>query len=267
MLMVSAAVRTRSPRLDPMPATIAERCPRPAVIDTPASGLRLGVCIRSERGGPEADLVAEFVRRLVVEVPRGCKYTIFREPHLECGVPDLVVAVWRSCTVEEWVEERADVKPSDLRVLQYLVRAKGAADEELQMLYPKGWRAAVDRLADARLIRRWRRMWVPRSLSRSFALRRLIAVEAKIADWSGVIQQAQRNTWFACDSYILVPAPAQTERSGRRPPRGVRVCTPDDAVIRVGLAEETVPRCYASWLFNEWVLRAEQVEPRSRKTR
>lgn len=66
---------------------------RPAVIDTPALGSRVGVRIRSERSGPEADLVAEFLRRLVVEVPRGCKYTIFREPHLECGVPDLVVAV------------------------------------------------------------------------------------------------------------------------------------------------------------------------------
>lgn len=245
--------------LHPMPV-VATRLVRSAVIDTPASGSQVGVRIRSERDGPEAKLVAEFMRRLVVEVPRGCKYTIFREPYLECGVPDLVVAVWRACTVEDWVHERSAVTPSDLRVLQYLVRADGARDEELRALHPRGLTATLDRLVNARLARQWRGMWVPLALSRSFALRRLIAVEAKVAGWSAVIQQARRNTWFACESYVLVPALGSGRRSNRTPPHGVRVCTPEDAVIRVRITGKSVPRCYASWLFNEWVLRAEQAQ-------
>lgn len=157
---------------------------------------------------------------------------------------------------------------SDLRVLQYLVRAESATDEELRTLYPRGLGATLERLADARLVRRWRDMWTPLSLSRTFAIRRLIALEAKIANWPAVIHQARRNTWFACESYVLLPALERASRSHRRPPRGLRVCTPEDAVIRVRMTEGSVPRCYASWLFNEWVLRVEQarVHP-NRKTR
>ena len=230
-----------------------------SVIDTPASGSRVGVRIRAARSGPEAELIEEFLQRLVVEVPRGCKYTVFREPYLECGVPDLVVAVWRVCAAGKWVDERAHVTPSDLRVLQYLVRAGGATIEELKALYPRGLGQTLSRLADARLVRRWQGMWMPLSLSRSFALRRLISVEAKIANWSAVVEQARRNTWFACDSYVLLPTRSKSHpgRSSRRPPPEVRICTLEDAVFRVRVNEETVPRCYASWLFNEWVLRAE----------
>jgi hypothetical protein len=44
---------------------------------------------RSKRVGPELDLIEDFLQKSNFQVPRGCNITIFREPRIESGFPDL----------------------------------------------------------------------------------------------------------------------------------------------------------------------------------
>lgn len=237
-------------------ATATKGRPKPRIIDQPRTAARIGARLRKETSGPEADLLGEFLRNLQIDIPRGCQATIFREPHLECGVPDLVVAVWHVSTAEKWVADRSAVTVADLRLLQYLLWTEGDNESDLRAQF-KGAKSGLERLATARLVRRRSTMWIPMSLSTTFALRRLIAIEAKVADWVGVVEQAWRNTWFACESHVLVPTGrAITHRA--KPPRGVKVLTPERPVLEIRTRSRNVaPRSYASWLFNEWVWRAE----------
>jgi hypothetical protein len=92
-------------------------------------------------------------------------------------------------------------------------------------------------------------------LRKNFAVRRIVAFEAKISDWRGAIQQAALNKWFASESYILVP---------RIPARSVIIETAEAAGVGVWIEGEVSPYLvtprvnsreplsYASWLFNEW---------------
>lgn len=236
--------------------TAAQVRPQHRIIDQPHTAARIGARLRKETPGPEADLLGEFLHNLEIDIPRGCQATIFREPHLECGIPDLVVAVWHVSTAEKWVADRSAVTVADLRMLQYLLWSDGDDETDLRARF-KGAKSGLDRLATARLVRRRGTMWIPMALSTTFALRRLIAIEAKIADWVGVVEQAWRNTWFACESHVLVPTDRARQHRAK-PPRGVRVFTPERAVLEIRTRSRNVaPRSYASWLFNEWVWRDE----------
>jgi len=193
-------------------------------------------------------------------VPKDCQCTVFREPWLECGIPDLVIAVWHIPTVESWVDARAHVQSADLRVLQFLVHAQGCSRDELLAVYGPRAPVSLDRLCEARLIRRRGRSYEPAALSRTFGLRAIISVEAKMSDWRDAVAQAQRNLWFACSSYVLMP-----EKRAAQPRSGlgrVRFCTPKCIVLRTPLRRmPPTPRCYAVWLFNEWVWRTRHALP------
>jgi hypothetical protein len=108
------------------------------------------------------------------------------------------------------------------------------------------------------MVRRIRNSWVARPLSHSFAVRRIIAVEAKVAEWAAALDQASLNTWFASESYVLVPHVPRGERLlAAAKSLGVGVWARNSkAKYAVSTSSANLPRSYASWLFNEWVWRA-----------
>lgn len=234
----------------------------PRLLTRKAAANKAGVRIHRARQGPEQDLVNRFLYDLQVVVPVDCECTVFPEPRLECGIPDIVIAVWHVPTVESWVEARAHVQAADLRVLQFLTHAKVSKQDELLAVYGSSVLASLDRLCDASLVRRRCRSVKPAALSRTFGLRAIISIEAKISGWRNAVEQAQRNLWFACASYVLMPEgraePAKSAASR------IRFCTPDDVVMRAPLRRlPPVPRCYAAWLFNEWVWRTRHSLPKT----
>jgi ribonuclease HI len=46
---------------------------------------------------------------------------------------------------------------------------------------------------------------VPKALHHVFAVSKIVAVEAKLGNWQRALSQAVGNTWFASESYILIP--------------------------------------------------------------
>lgn len=222
---------------------------------------------RTPVDGPEGRLVDAFVAwcadRIGAVVPRGCMIALLREPRLPSGFPDLVFVVWHERTAAKWRAERACLTAGDFQLLQYLREVGGAQTDDLATWGDARVHVRLDRLHGAGLVWRRGRQWRPRALTESFAARSIIAVEAKVSQWAAALDQAAVNTWFASQSFVLLPhAPAGSGLLTRAAVHGVGVWvangpTPAAAPYRLADApRHALPRSYASWLVNEWVCRA-----------
>ena len=182
--------------------------------------------------------------------------TVFREPRLPSGFPDVVIVVWKESVTLGWKSARRDLIASDLRIMHHLV-ATGSSDlEALTLLFSSQAEQSLERLLASGMVNYSRGHWHSRSLSGMFAARRIVAVEAKVSEWRAALDQAFLNTWFTPESYILIPnLPRKTSLLDAARQRGIGVLCREG--IRFDLASEgtTTPRSYASWLFNEWAWR------------
>lgn len=228
------------------------------VIDTHRKFKRLGATRSPHRPGPESELVDWFVESASLKPPRGCCATVFREPRLASGSPDLVVVYWSRKAAESWRDSRECLSDSDIRMMQYLVQHGRATLDDLQQVFPRNVEASVQRLHDAGMVCRSAGGWRPRSLSRCFAVRDIIAIEAKISSWASAVEQAFLNTWFASKSYVLMPRVPRGDRLlTEAASRGLGVWTREDGrQLEPAGSDGSLPLSYASWLFNEWAWRA-----------
>lgn len=219
----------------------------------------LGARFRRTRPGPELDLVESFLRAMPLHIPRGCRATVFREPRLESGFPDLVIVVWREEVTREWRSERVCLEAHDLQLMQFLHHTRRTRKDELVACFGRRAHASIDRLYAAAMIRPVGSTWTPCALRRSFAASKIIAVEAKIGKWTEVLNQAFVNTWFASKSYVLVPRLPSQPQLAEAQRLGIGVCSLDDREVREVASESTrLPRSYASWMFNDWAWRSAQ---------
>lgn len=235
-----------------------------AVLNSDSAHAELGPSFRRSQPGPESDMISSFLDGPpTLTIPRNCAVTIFCEPKLEVGFPDLVIVIWHVPTASRWQRNRALLAPSDHRLLHYIHQVGRTESEELHLAFGTGTAESLDRLHEAELIRRTGTGWTPRALSRTFAARRIIAIEAKIAEWTSAVEQATRNTWFASESYVLVPhVPRRSELLERAALHGVGVITAAaDFDASVEPLPGTLPSSYASWLFNDWAWRASLAQP------
>jgi len=226
-----------------------------ALVDSDSKHAQLGATFRKQRPGPELDLVDGFLEAMPLQVPRGCKVTVFREPRIESGFPDLVIVVWREAATRNWKKERASLKPQDLRIVHYLHRAGRATSKDLGGCF-RGTTASLERLLGAEVVRQVGKAWVPRALSWSFAAKKIIAVEAKIGKWADALDQAVLNTWFASKSYILIPnsPPDRLLEVASRLEIGILSMNGEGA-DEVASPSGKLPKSYASWMFNDWAWR------------
>jgi hypothetical protein len=230
-----------------------------SVLDRSISSHLSGAVFRRQRRGPEAELVTAFLENFPFIVPQGCRATVFCEPRIESGFPDLVIVFWSVATARKWASARTELTNTDIRLIQYFHEVGPAPMHALKHVLTRGLAGALERLEAAELVRRLRGdVWKPRSLNDNFATRRIIAVEAKISAWSEAIDQAFLNTWFASDSFVLLPhkkASAAARAAARL--RGIRLCSPDKPIsCKRPAYPNRIPRSYASWLFNEWAWRS-----------
>lgn len=222
-----------------------------------------GLNLREPREGPEYDLVREYVSSYLPPPSRGHALTVFLEPEIESGFPDIVAVYTHIATTRRWSSARACLTKIDVRMAHFLA-TMGASDLiRLKRFFPNNPMPSLDRLLEAGVVRKASGMWRLKRLEDVFAVRRLVAIEAKVLDWQDGLQQAFQNVWFASESYLLLPrlpqAPLLLQEAGRFG-IGLRVqgqpLDSDELCPRLG----AIPRSYASWLFNEWVWRAGCVE-------
>lgn len=224
------------------------------------SGYRhLGVAFRSRRNGPESDLIDTFLEKKELLVPRGCRVAAFREPCLESGCPDLVLVVWHERTAQEWDSARCLLSTEDLRVMQFISQNGPTDADGLRVISGNNIGASLERISSAGHVRKVRGLWKARPLRSVYAIRSIVAIEAKMKEWETVLQQAWLNTWFASASYVLVPEERRTSSLvSRADERGIGVLTEHAEKIDLRkLSAGNQPLSYGSWLFNEWLWRAE----------
>lgn len=217
-----------------------------------------GLRFRQSRQGPEADMVRDFLHNLDVKAPRGCSVTLFQEPRLDSGFPDLVVVVWHRATAEKWNPVRLQLHSPDIRVLHYLTTVGASEKPKLEGLFGPKVADTLEKLEAAEMVRHNRKKYTARSLSSIYATRSIIAIEAKVSEWRDALDQAFTNRWFASESRVLLPkVPKGSVVISQAESLGVGVWSMSDAChIDVRGISVTPPISYASWLFNEWAWRA-----------
>lgn len=233
--------------------------PRLHFVDSDSINSAVGARFRKTRPGPEQDLVESFLRAMPLDIPRGCRATVFREPRLESGFPDLVIVVWREGVTLDWRPERESLGPQDLRLMHFLHHKRHTSEKELVGWFGRQATSSIGRLHEAGMIRPVGPSWAPAALRHSFAASKIIAVEAKVGRWAEVLDQALLNTWFASKSYVLVPSAPSESQLADAQRLGIGVCSLEDRDVREVASESTqLPRSYASWMLNEWAWRSSQ---------
>lgn len=209
--------------------------------------------------GPELELVNGYVRDCLPLPPKGQARTVFIEPRLDSGFPDVVVVYWHLGTASRWRETRVNLSMADIRVLHYLVYSGNTSTDRLRLLFKRGVSGTLDRLLEADLVKNVGSAWRALPLRQIFAIRRLIAIEAKVNAWRPGLSQALQNTWFASESYLLLPQiPKRSTLLEEALCFGLGVVTADRPLHQAETPARTeeLPKSYASWLFNEWAWRA-----------
>jgi len=229
-----------------------------AILDHNCATDYFGPSFRRRQVGPEDELVDWFLDNLPIRVPRGSHATVFREPRLQSGFPDVVITIWNVKTTESWSPERTHLTDRDMRVMHHIGQRGACSPNELQSLFSDRIAPCIERLLAAEMVRPRKDAWAARSLAKAFAVRRIIAVEAKMTDWRVALEQAQLNTWFASDSYVLLPHVRRRDRVvAEASAAGIGIWSREDGEVRPATREpDPMPRSYASWLFNEWAWRA-----------
>lgn len=232
------------------------------LIDRDLAPTSVGASFRPLRPGPERDLIDWFIEQEPVRIPHGCRATLFCEPRLDSGFPDLVLVLWKQAITENWSPRRLDLTNPDIRLIHHLANSGPQTEERLEQLLPRDLHRSLARLESAEMVRFLRGQWTPRPLSTIFATTHIVAIEAKINEWTAAIDQARLNFWFASNSYVLFPRRPRNERFlSVASSSGIGVWSKEDAFLDGrALGPSQPPRSYGSWLLNEWAWRASTVE-------
>lgn len=221
-------------------------------------GGALGLRFRGAMAGPEQVLVEAFLDAAKTPLAPGRSLTVFAQPAIETGFPDLVAVVWRSEITRSWSPERERLRAMDLRLL-HLLSTNGALELTfLREVFQRGLHGMLARLEEAGVVAVGRSKCRAQSTSRLFAVERIIAVEAKVSATQRALEQAGANTWYSSESHALLPRPRAGERmKDVASALGVGVIGfENDRVAQVyEAAIRAVPLSYGSWLFNEWTWR------------
>ena len=212
------------------------------------------------RPGPEADLVQRFVEASLPPSLKGENQFVFIEPKLGATRPDIVAVYWDSSVATPWPKARQSLSSLDLRLAHLLFMEGPLREEKLRTAFPRGLQRSLEKLDKAGLILYANERWHLRSLKDIFAVHRIVAFEAKISSVSRALEQAQLNTWFASESYVLMPAKQPiADTIERACSRGIGIWLLSGETRSsplVGAKRRAIPQSYASWFFNEFVWKA-----------
>jgi len=188
------------------------------------------------------------------------KVVFFHEPKLPTGFPDLV-AVYPGKQGTNFNQIRSGLSIWHIKLLHFIYQVEGGYLQELShsSLYPLGKiRNLVDELYQAEMVYFRGKKVFPRAIRHIFTATRIVAIEAKINDWSKAIRQAIANRWFSSHSYILLPEKTRMAKViDEARSFGIGIIVYDGKGTRTICRPnpQKLPTSYGSWLFNEWALR------------
>lgn len=214
---------------------------------------------RTPVAGPELEIVRLFCEELSANAPSHHATTVFLEPKVSSCFPDMVIVQWDPALTADWAPSRMQLETGDTVWLHYLHQV-GTLDVitlcERQGKKRGGqtWERLIAAEVGHQVGDRLRR----KPLADTYAIQRLVAVEAKIGNWRRGLEQAFQNTWFASESFLLLDQlQGKDDLFLRAADLGVGLMDPshtiDDSPLPAKCGKH--PLSQASWLFNESVWR------------
>jgi hypothetical protein len=211
---------------------------------------------RQRRRGPEKDLVDWFLSACPLSKSFGLRVSVFEEPRLQSGFPDVVFVIWDQEITTEWTLDRRLLTAHDLRLLHCLSGLGSASETDLEKLFLQPLNNHLRRLESADVAVCEKGLWSSRPLQQIYAVKEIIAVEAKIGSISQGLDQSALNRWFASSSYLLLPHIPGEDMRSRAAELNVGILTQKSGILSAPLKADSRPQSYASWQFNEWVWKA-----------
>ena len=221
----------------------------------------IGLITRNITTGEEYALVEQFISYycdIFMHSNKKDLLSVFIEPCIESGFPDIVFATYLPSITENWSDKRELLDIYDLKLLSYLYNSGTAVGSKLISklgFTERQTLKSLEKLMDAKLVSYREHSWRIRKLRDVFSLTKLIAVEAKINDISKLVDQTYRNTWFASHSYALTnSANPQSETVKTFSKYGIGLYCKGAQFHKIVEAKQFVlPSSYLSFQFNEWI--------------
>lgn len=230
------------------------------IIQFETSRADIGLKARRPKDGPEQTLVQGFIEHIKESIiSNNNQHAIFLEPQLATGFPDIVIVEYKASTFADWQESRALLKALDLKIIHHLHHVEKTTIEVLEQqlgIDKKLLDTSLARLHDSRLAYRRANHWRPYSIKRTFAIKRIIAIEAKLTTSGNAIKQAHANKWFASETYVLssvLNPSSKVIQTSKKLGIGLYLHRASQIIRVLGSSISALPSCYGSWLFNEWI--------------
>ena len=221
----------------------------------------IGLFTRNPTPGNEHDLVERFIEYYSSDFKRNNKrncLAIFVEPRIDSGFPDMVFATYLPSILDNWSDERERLDVFDIKLLSYIADVKTVKGAKIisKLGYPeKQTITSAEKLMDAKLVTYHSGGWHIRKMHDIFSITKLVAVEAKLSDVGKVVDQTFLNTRFASHSYaVLNSTKPHNETLQTFTKYGVGLyCRGTPFKKYVEAKQYTLPSCYLSYQFNEWI--------------
>lgn len=216
---------------------------------------------RKEKEGPENDLVNIFLNDYLQKFDKkDLNFTVLKELYAEVGIPDILIVVWEDMDKSGWPPKRNKLDRTDIKILHHisLKGKKGIRLKRMQKQLGYSKKVAFKslmRLIDAELISFNGETTRIKNFERSFFVREIISIEAKMNDWKNALRQAELNQNFASHSYILIPDGTVNQNilSAKPSNLGILTQSKSGAKLKVRAKKAKLPGSYFSWLINEYI--------------
>lgn len=223
----------------------------------------IGYVARTTTPGEEFEMVNRFIDHFVSHYSKLKKKNalVFLEPQIETGYPDIVIAeFYKSPSRSNKTRDRLNT--DDLKILFHVQQRKSVTITQLSN--DLGYSAkdairSVNKLSMSGLVYFSKNKTSVRNVSlRNYCtITRLITIEAKLAKWSDALRQAENNTWFSSESFIMLKKEkCNASIRDRCQKEGIGIILLNGKVkTELKCISHGFPCSYASLQFNEWVYR------------
>lgn len=225
----------------------------------------VGYRTRSSILGEENEIVRHFVTSLIDKYKTRSltNLTVFIEPQLETGYPDIVLVYYRYNNEITWEPNRHHLGIVHFKILFEIDKARVSSTKKLAdyLGYSESeLRRIVIDLHESSLIffdgQKIKRL----PYRKYFVIKKIISIEAKLEKWSEAMSQANKNIRFSSESYILMRKSQCSDIIKERcQDLGIGIYLVNGRVFRIAKAEKRpLPNSYTTLLFNEWVQRIDK---------
>ncbi len=223
---------------------------------TSQAGNTAETIFRQPTNGPELDIVNMYCEEHLASLGVNESLSIFLEPKLNTGFPDIVAVFWDKEVSHTWPEARANLTSSDMAIVHHVNLVGQIPVERLVKRFgTRKTSGMMLRLSDSQVAEVKSDEILRKPLSNTFAVKRIVAIEAKVRDWSKGLEQAFQNTLFASESYLLLESLPNSQNLFKNAERlGVGILDKNRSVTQPYLKSKvgSLPTSHAAWLFNEW---------------